>query len=287
METLDVCYPSGMLPTESCPKIIREPFIVGNDPLEIDSLYQVVEVNRETGLLASVFTPAEKIEERVFLTIPEVAVDWSLEAGIKNPPEIYDLDISDMKEEGFSISQPENFSIVRGIVSIKGSTPEDDFLSARLQVGEGMNPRSWLQIGPDFVSPVKNVQLTRWDTTNLNDGIYAIQFVLIREGRQVDKVSLVISVDNTPPVLTLITDYSNQQIPYEVGKELLFQIENNSEIKKVDVYLDSKLLSSRNTPPYVFPWLITLGDHDLRIVAFDQANNKGELNISFQVVNSD
>ena len=284
METLEVCYPSGMLPTDFCPKIIREPFIVGNDPLEYDSLYQVFEVNRETGLLASVFTPSDMIEERVYLAIPEVAVDWSLEAGIENPPKIYDLNISDIAGDGLSISSPDNFSSVRGIVSIVGSIPEDEFISSRLQVGEGMNPRSWLQVGPDIVSPVSNMLLTKWDTTNLDDGIYALQLVLIRESRQVDNVSLVLSVDNTPPDITLITDYNNQQIPYEVGKEMLFQLENNPEIKKVDVYMDSKLLSSRNTPPYAFPWLIRLGDHDLRIVAFDQANNRGELSISFQVV---
>jgi len=287
METLEVCFPSGMLPTDSCPKIIREPFIVGNAPQEYDSLYQVLEVNRETSLLASVFTPAEKIEEKVFLTIPEVAVEWSLEAGIENPPEIYDLNFSDIADEDFAISSPDNFSSVRGIVSIVGSLPEDEFSSARLQFGEGMNPRSWQQLGADINSPISNAQITRWDTTDLDDGIYALQLVLVREGRQVENVSLVLSVDNTPPDVSLMTDYNNLKIPYEIGKELLFQIESNPEIKEVDVYINSRLLASRNTPPYVFPWLVRLGEHDLRIVAFDQANNKGELSISFQVVDQD
>lgn len=64
---LDVCSPSGLLPTEYCPDVAREIFIEGNEPVRLDDLYQVFEVNRETGRRATVFTPAELIERRVYL----------------------------------------------------------------------------------------------------------------------------------------------------------------------------------------------------------------------------
>ena len=84
--TLDVCYPSGLSPTENCPRIIREVFIQGNEPQGADDLYQSFEINRETGLLASVFTPSEQIEEKVFLTVPPEARLWAETAGVETVP---------------------------------------------------------------------------------------------------------------------------------------------------------------------------------------------------------
>jgi len=42
ISTLDVCYPSGMLPGENCPREVREIFIEGNEPQRVDTLYQVL-----------------------------------------------------------------------------------------------------------------------------------------------------------------------------------------------------------------------------------------------------
>jgi membrane carboxypeptidase/penicillin-binding protein PbpC len=283
---LDVCYPSGLLPSENCPRVVREPFIEGNEPFEEDVLFQMLEVNRETGLLASVFTPPQQIEERVYLSVPEIAYDWAQNAGIPAPPDQYDLEDLDSGEDGFSITSPEIFSFVRGETQVIGSLPEEGFDSARLQYGMGMNPGSWLQIGTEITAPGKNISLGTWDTKNLEDGIYALQLVKIGERQEVDKTSLVVSVDNTPPEILLVTDYSDQEITYQAGKEVVFQADfaNQSEIQKVRFYIDSGLKSTRTSFPFVYTWPLTLGEHRLRITAEDQAGNQGEQSITFQVV---
>ncbi len=285
LTTLDVCYPSGMLPTEFCPKVLREIFLQGNEPQQADTLYQVLEVNRETGLLASVFTPAEQIEKKVYLAIPPEAEDWAEQTGVLTPPVVYDLENLEARE-GFLISYPDNFSFVQGDVRISGSIPEDGFNSARLQYGKGMNPTSWLQIGPDILSPAARERLGTWETDNLEDGLYALQLVLVGEQMQIEKVSLVVSVDNTPPEIGLTSDLTGETIPFKNGKELLFEavFENNNEIQRVVFYINSRQVSSREVPPFVLLWTMTLGDIELRIVAEDQANNQSELIYTFKVI---
>jgi len=284
LATLDVCYPSGLLPTEFCPKVLREIFLQGNEPQQADTLYRVLEVNRETGLLASVFTPAEQIEKKVYLAIPLGAEGWAEQTGVLIPPVVYDLEIPEARE-GFLISYPDNFSFVHGDVRIIGAIPEDGFYSARLQYGKGMNPTSWLQIGEDILSPSTGKRLGIWETDNLEDGLYALQLVLVGEQQQIEKVSLVVSVDNTPPEIGLISDLDGETILFEEGKELLFEavFENNNEIQEVVFYINSYKVSSREAPPFVLLWEMTPGDIELRIVAEDHANNQSELIFTFEV----
>ena len=150
----DVCYPSGLLPTENCPRIVREVFIEGNEPQGFDNLYQSFEINRETGLLASVFTPSEQIEDKVFLSVPQDARLWAETTGIDTVPVLYDLEIPGDGVDGLTFTTPNNLSFVNGRISIIGSIPEEDFVSARLQYGMGLNPSAWIQIGPEIIDPV-------------------------------------------------------------------------------------------------------------------------------------
>ena len=284
--TRDVCYPSGELPTGYCPRVVREVFIEGYEPLVADTLYKALEVNKETGQLASVFTPAERIEERVFLNLPPQAQTWAEESGIAGPPTLYDLEAPKPAPGGLALLTPENLSFVRGRVRITGSIPEEDFLSARLQYGAGINPRSWLQIGSEISSPVESGYLGSWDTADLEEGIYALQLVLIKEDQEIEKTSLLVSVDNTPPEIILITDLSGGEVPYHSGKDLLLEVQfkNDSEIAQVEFRLDNRVLASRKVSPFLATWPLALGEHHLLVTARDQAGNQAELEVDFSVV---
>jgi membrane peptidoglycan carboxypeptidase len=284
--TVDVCYPSGELPTEFCPRIVREVFIRGNEPQGLDGLYQALEINRETGLLASVFTAAAQIEERVYLDVPPKADVWAENAGIAMPPVLYDLG-NDIQDQGsLRITAPDNLSFVRGIVSIRGSIPEESFISARLQYGIGLNPRSWVQIGTDITSPAENELLGTWDTSDLEEGIYALQLVVIQESQQIQKRSLLLSIDNTPPEIILITDLTSREILYQSGTDLLIEVRfgNPSEIESVEFIMDGNQLADRRFSPFIIPWRLVLGTHELTVRAMDQAGNKAELSVGFRVI---
>ncbi|MEJ2757695.1 MAG: hypothetical protein P8046_04355, partial [Anaerolineales bacterium] len=62
-----VCDPSGLLPTEECPDTVNEVFITGNEPLFADNLYRTFLINTQTGRLATIYTPTEFLEEKVYL----------------------------------------------------------------------------------------------------------------------------------------------------------------------------------------------------------------------------
>ena len=55
---LEVCDPSGLLPSADCPNVVTELFLDGNLPVTADNLYQRFQINRETGRLATIFTPS-------------------------------------------------------------------------------------------------------------------------------------------------------------------------------------------------------------------------------------
>ncbi len=71
---VEVCDPSGLLPTVYCPQVVREVFLDGTEPVAFDNLYQPFRVNRETGKLATFFTPIDLVEERVYFVPPPEAV---------------------------------------------------------------------------------------------------------------------------------------------------------------------------------------------------------------------
>jgi len=87
MVRMQVCALSGDLPTDVCPHRRSELFLSGTEPDEYDSLYKLFELDAATGQLATDETPADRIVEQVFLTLPPEAQDWARERGIPALPE--------------------------------------------------------------------------------------------------------------------------------------------------------------------------------------------------------
>src|SRR5688572_9075425 len=91
VSVINVCELSGLLPTADCPNLVSEVFLNGNEPIQADTMYRKYAVNRETGLLATVFTLPQLIEERVYLVVPPDARSWAEGTGLEIPPANYDV----------------------------------------------------------------------------------------------------------------------------------------------------------------------------------------------------
>ena len=284
--TRDVCSPSGMLPGEFCPDIDQDIFIMGNEPLQRDDLYQRVEINRETGLLASVFTPASQVEERIYLNIPPEAQTWANQQGLEIPPEAYDLAGGAETSADLEIKIPENFSSLRGLVEVRGSAGIAGLESYKLQFGRGLNPDQWFQIGEVSSRPIIDGVLAVWNTTDLDDGLYALQLVGVLEDQRIQKSSVVISLDNSPPEFELSGVENGQVLDYQAGEELLFAVQSpqEDEFRNVDFYLNNRLLENRDYPPYISPWQMAVGNFKLRAVVTDRAGNQTSRELEFSVV---
>ncbi|MDO9300216.1 MAG: transglycosylase domain-containing protein [Anaerolineales bacterium] len=193
VSTITVCDPSGMLPTKECPNLVSEVFLNGSEPIQADNLYREFGINRETGLLATVFTPPELIETRVYMLVPETARDWALSAGLEIPPTSYDAIQSPPVKPTANITSPELFAEVSDLVKIIGTASGENFDYYRVQVGKGLNPQEWIQLGGDMITPVESGVLVEWDTKGLS-GLYAVQLLVVRSDQIVDTAVIQVTI---------------------------------------------------------------------------------------------
>lgn len=83
---VEVCVPSGLLPTPLCPRTQTEIFLEGTAPTQPDNLYQSFKIDSRTGQLADANTPAQFILTKVFLVLPPEAQAWAQQNGLPQPP---------------------------------------------------------------------------------------------------------------------------------------------------------------------------------------------------------
>ncbi len=284
ISTMAVCDPSGMLPTVDCPTVVSDVFLSGHEPTHLDTLFRRYQINRETGRLATVFTPPELIEERVYMLVPPEASSWAKEAGIPTPPTAYDVIHMPTPSSEAVITSPQIFTTLGGEIAIQGTAAGEDFVSYRVQVGQGLNPQSWLALGDPVTTPVENGLLASWDTSGLN-GLYAIQLIVLRSGQRAETHTIQVTIDNQPPEVTILYPEESQVFEYQAMVPITFQAQtsDNTGISRLDYYLDDRLLNSQTQPPFALPWLPRLGKHTLTIVTVDRAGNETQASITFSV----
>jgi len=281
---VDVCDPSGLLPTRACPSIVREAFLTGNEPIQPDDLYQTFDINRETNLLATIFPPPQMIEPRVYLVVPAAAQAWAEAAGLSTPPETYDTIQAPLPSPEVHITSPGMFSDIYGMVPVIGSAGGKDFLYYRVQYGTGLNPQKWIQIGRNTAQTLTEDTLVEWDTSQLN-GLYALQLQVVKTDNSLETATIQVMIDNLPPQLTLDFPIDGATYALRDYKHITLQptVTDNLFLTKVDVYIDATLLDSMSAAPFTVTWTARAGQHTLRVVAVDRAGNKAEQSISFRV----
>ena len=273
---MDICSPSGLLPTEYCPLIVREVFIQGTEPTQADNLYQPILVNRETGNLATLYTPAELVEERVYLIPPAGAEEWAQLAGIDRPPHEFDVLLAD---DGSSsevrILSPQSFDIVRGDIIIRGRVRPEEFDFYRLQVGEGLNPTRWIQIGEDVDTQVYSGTLAEFDTRDLN-GLYTIQLIAVLADGVLITDAVTLTIDNQPPDISVLTPDTFSLLELARGEEVRIQVSvwDAVGVDRVVLYADNQRVAEVGRAPYTFLWSSEdIGEHLLTARGYDLAGN--------------
>lgn len=273
-----VCVPSGMLPSMDCPTTSEEIFLIGNEPTMVDTLFEKIKVNRETGLRATVFTEPTLIEERLFINVPANAKDWALESGLPVSPSGYDAIPATQFDPDVQISSPKIFSPVSGKVNVLGKAETDNLASWTLQIGEGINPLSWLQISAGYSGMKSESELAVWDTTGLN-GLFAIRLTVVGQDQSVRTATIQVTVDNTPPQVQVTYPLAGQEIePVSSSITMQAEIEDSSGIEKVEWYIDGKLAESQTSLPFLYLMPVESGKHTLKIIAVDKVGNQTTTN---------
>lgn len=280
---VQVCDPSGLLVSELCPAIVQEVFLQGDEPTQVDNLYQKYSINRETGLLATIFTPADMLGEKVYLLVPPQAVTWASSAGLPIPPDTYDvIYAAQSRSLDVRITSPQIFDHVGGLIRFNGITAGSGFSYYRLQIGQGLNPQQWIQIGEDVDHPVNNGYLGTWDTNGL-EGLYVVQLLVVRQDQQVERDILQLTIDNTPPQVQILAPTQGEKFTYHSGGSIMLQASagDNLVLDRVEFVVDGELQRNLLQPPYVILWPARLGEHILLIRAYDLAGNMSEAEISY------
>ena len=276
VKLVEVCVPSGMLPSLDCPATRQEVFLSGNEPVTPDTLYEKIQVNRETGQRATIFTDTGLIDEVVVMNVPSEQRQWAIDNGYAVAPAGYDSIPYLAQDPDALLTSPTMFSAVGGKVKIAGTAAGDDFGYYTIQVGKGINPDSWQQLGEPITTPVNNGQLLEWDTSTL-DGLYAIRLLVVSATKEIRQAVLQVTVDNTPPSILVSTPLADQELKLVNGAiTLSADIQDASPLTKVEWWVDGKLAGTQSQAPYAWQVSAKTGKHTLQLKAWDSAGNSAQ-----------
>jgi hypothetical protein len=271
-----VCAVSGLLPTAHCPATVTEHFLEGTVPTAHCDVHQAFQVNRETGLLASVYTPPELVEERVFEIYPPEAQDWVRDSDIPQPPTEYDGYGPGAAAGDTAIIDPPPYAYLSQGQVIMGNAKGGDFQSWRLEYGPGLNPSAWSPLGPDHGHQVGQGPLEFWDVGAI-EGLYTLRLTVMRHNRPPDQAVIQVTIDHTPPSLRLT--YPPDGKSYTLKDEYVniqAEAQDNISMDRVEFYVDGGLIKTSTVSPYTGRWTIAGGTHEIYVVAYDAAGNRQE-----------
>ncbi len=262
LHKVEVCSVSGLLPTAHCPNTVWEDFIEGTEPTAYCNVHQSFRINRETGKLATVYTPPELVEERVYEIYPPEAADWVRDEEIPQPPTEYDAVHGAGPVLGdVAVISPNPYAYIRGTIPISGNAKAPDFQLYRLEYGQGLNPSAWIQIGGDHHQPVDNGLLEVWDVSGL-DGLYTLQLSVIDNQQNYKQAAIQVTVDNVPPQVEVVHPLNGAL--YLMGEDEYVNVKaeaaDNVSMDRVEYYLDGNLFSTTTVVPYSQKWTISMSD---------------------------
>ncbi|MCB9450538.1 MAG: transglycosylase domain-containing protein [Anaerolineaceae bacterium] len=281
---LTICQRSGLLPNGHC-DTRREVFLAAAQPTTIDTYWQAVKVNSQTGQRATANTPAGLQVERVYFIPPPEAADWWKANNLPTPPEEYDTVSLPELLGSVQILQPLRLAYVGGVVDVRGSLDPTNMQYYVLAYGQGLNPDQWIQIGEQHTDFSRGTTLGTWDTASL-DGLYALRLSVVRNDNSVETSIVEVTVDNVPPQVTLTAGEPGQAFRWPDDATIpLEALVQDVSVTKVEFYHNGQLLGTDTEWPYGFTWDITrTGTETFTAVAFDQAGNSGSSEITVEVV---
>jgi penicillin-binding protein 1C len=86
IEEVEICAPSGLLPTSTCRRVHPEKFIAGTAPTRPDDQFVALTIDQATGLPADATTPTARQQSRIYWMLPPEYHDWMVSQNIPIAP---------------------------------------------------------------------------------------------------------------------------------------------------------------------------------------------------------
>jgi len=262
LEEAEVCALSGLRPTQNCPNRVREIFIRGTAPTQQCNIHQVFRINKESGKLATVYTPPELVEEKAFAIFPPEAADWIRANEIPQPPRVYDDQYGPGPTTGnVAIIEPAPYAYVSKGLAVIGNAKASDFRLWRLEYGQGLNPKEWAQIGGDHGNQVDHGPLDFWDVSGL-DGLYTLQLRVVKNDGGIEDAAIQVTVDTISPTVKLVNPADGDVYDMEDKEWVSIQANatDNAYMDKVEFFLDGNMVGTSSVAPYTLRWTISMSD---------------------------
>jgi membrane carboxypeptidase/penicillin-binding protein PbpC len=176
------------------------------------------------------------------------------------------------------------FASIKGEVTVTGTAGGSDFQSYSLQVGEGLNPGAWQEIGSG-TKPVIDSVLGTWNSGA--DGLYAIRLVIVHKDQQVSSTVIQVSVDNTPPAVSILYPADGTQIAVDNQPALFFQVDvtENVQVQNITWLIDGVQAARTDAEIRSISWSPKAGIHTLTVEVTDTAGNTGSASVLFSITN--
>jgi membrane carboxypeptidase/penicillin-binding protein PbpC len=158
---------------------------------------------------------------------------------------------------------------------LAGTARGEGFSAYRVQVGQGLNPRSWVQVGVDGTTPVDEGQLQVWDTREMSDGLYAVKLSVVHEDQRLESAIIQVTVDNTAPQAAILAPQPGQKFNYLSERRITLQLTTSDAvgIDRVEWLVDGQPVGSSRQEPFVWVWETTRGEHKVSARVVDLAGN--------------
>ena len=282
-----VCDRSGLLPNNICP-VHSEIFLDGTQPRQTDTYWKQVQINSQTGQLATVNTPTElRSDARFFVPPAGNATDWWIANHQPLPPTEYDNVSRPQVFQTVHLTRPALFDYVGGKVDIYADMDTRHMKFFQLEYGQGLNPNAVVHAwrAADRV----HVEQTRRHLGYERAG-WTLQSAAGRSSsndntRQSDAVQ--VTVDNVPPTVTLnsVEPGKVYRWPGDNDVSLQADAEDNLTVSRVEFYHNNELLGSDVDWPFRLDWRITgLGQQTFTAIAFDGVGNQASSQLTVDVL---
>jgi len=207
--SVELCWPSGRLPSEHCPEERRYEGLIASDLLGgseeqqaalQDTWWQEIAIDSRTGLPADASTPEEFVSREVRLVLPEEETKgwdglmaWAAGAGVLDrlgPVKGVDAVSGDVQ-----ITAPSANQRVSGELQITGRANTPGLRTYSIEWGRGTDPASWVTVMTSNRRIAGGV-LGTWNTLLAPDGDYTLRVRVDDEQFGTLRYAIPLTVDN-------------------------------------------------------------------------------------------
>ncbi len=229
----EVCADTGTLPSRACPEKRREWFAEDRPPLPPEyDLWQSFRVDKNSGQLATEFTPPDQVEERSWKVYPEPYRAWAEAHGIAQPPfippqllpgtPIAPTTPGDQQQTPVpnpaaqvAIFSPVEGETVSGLVTVYGTVDVPNLVSYELQYGESHDPGAFSPpVSGPYGGSVTNAPVAQWNASNMPEGPYTLRLIARdNQGSIYEARSRIFVVQPAPTIAPQPTPVPEQPTP--------------------------------------------------------------------------